>query len=126
MFYLEGFTSVCVCVCVCASACAIMSNSCDSMVYSPPGSSVHGIFFQARIRERVAISSSTGSSLGSTLGSKANFPGLRDWQEDSLLLSCLGRVYLQLPKRQVQWKGSQKDAISWGRLKKGGVRADGR
>ena len=41
------------------------SHSCstlyDAMDYSPPGSSVHGIF-QARMLERVAISSSRGSS----------------------------------------------------------------
>ena len=29
-------------MCVCVGS--VMSNSCDSMVYSPPGSSVHGIF----------------------------------------------------------------------------------
>ena len=34
---------------------------CDPMDYSPPGSSVHGIF-QARVLERVAISFSRGSS----------------------------------------------------------------
>ena len=34
---------------------------CDPMDYSPPGSSVHGIF-QARILEWIAISSSRGSS----------------------------------------------------------------
>ena len=34
---------------------------CDLVVYSPPGSSIHGIF-QARILECVAISSSRGSS----------------------------------------------------------------
>ena len=34
----------------------------DPMNYSQPGSSVHGIFFQARILEWVAISSSRGSS----------------------------------------------------------------
>ena len=39
-----GFVCVCVCVCVC-----------DPTDYSPPGSSVHGIF-QARILEWVAIS----------------------------------------------------------------------
>ena len=38
----------------CAQSC---STLCDSMDYSPPGSSVHGIF-QARILEWVAISSS--------------------------------------------------------------------
>ena len=39
---------VCVCVCVCLSTC------------SPPGSPIYGIF-QARILEKVAISSSRGS-----------------------------------------------------------------
>ena len=43
---------MCVCVCVCVS-CLVMSD-CDPKGYSPPGSSVHGIF-QARILERVAI-----------------------------------------------------------------------
>ena len=38
-----------------------MSDSCDPMEYSPPGSSVHGIF-QARMLEWVAISFSRGSS----------------------------------------------------------------
>ena len=34
---------------------------CEPMDYSPPGSSVHGIF-QARILEQVAMPSSRGSS----------------------------------------------------------------
>ena len=38
---------------------SVVSNSCDPMDYSPPGSSVHGIF-QARILEQVVISSSRG------------------------------------------------------------------
>ena len=43
-------------------ACSVMSDSlCDPMGYSPPGSSVYGIF-QARILEWVAISFSRGSS----------------------------------------------------------------
>ena len=41
-------------------SCSVMSNLCDTLDCSPPGSSVHGIF-QARILEWVAISSSTGS-----------------------------------------------------------------
>ena len=51
----------------------LVSNLCltllDTMDYSPPGSSVHGIS-QARIQEWVAISFSRGSSLtqGSNLG----------------------------------------------------------
>ena len=46
-------------------ACCLVAQSCltpwDSMDYSPPGFSVHGIL-QARILELVAISSSSGSS----------------------------------------------------------------
>ena len=53
---------VCVCVCVCVHArtqsCLTL---CDPMDYSPPGSSVHGIF-QARIMEWVAIFYFRGSS----------------------------------------------------------------
>ena len=49
---------MCVCVCVCAW---LYLTLCDPMDYSPPGSSVHGIF-QARILEWVAISSCGGSS----------------------------------------------------------------
>ena len=50
-----------VCVCVCAHSHSVMSDSCDPMDCSPPGSSVHGIL-QARILEWVLISSSRGSS----------------------------------------------------------------
>ena len=39
---------------------------CDSMDYSPPGSSIHGIF-QARILEWVAISISTGNVFTATV-----------------------------------------------------------
>ena len=45
--------SQCVCVCVCINH-SVVSNSCDPMDYSLPGSSVHGIL-QARILEWVAI-----------------------------------------------------------------------
>ena len=120
---LAGRVYLCVCVCVCVCVCArvrmrsVISNSCDSMVYSPPGSSVHGTFFPGK---------NTGAGchfllhrIFPTLGLKANFPGLRDWQADSSLLSHLGRVCLQVPKWQVQWKGSQKDTVSWGKVKKG-------
>ena len=44
---------------LCAQSCLTL---CDTMDCSPTGSSVHEIF-QARILERVAISSSWGSSL---------------------------------------------------------------
>ena len=51
---------VCVCVCVCVS-CSVVSDSCDPMDYSPPGSPIHEIL-QARILEWVAIPFSRGSS----------------------------------------------------------------
>ena len=51
---------VCVCVCVCIS-CSVVSDSCDPMDYSLPGSSVHGIL-QARILEWVATPFSRRSS----------------------------------------------------------------
>ena len=50
---------------------------CDPMDYSPPGSSIHGIF-QARIQEWIAISFSRGSSQA------------RDWTQ----VSCIGRQIL--------------------------------
>ena len=52
-----SFREVCCVVC----ACSVMSDSCDPMDCSPPGSSVHGIL-QARILEWVAMPSSKGSS----------------------------------------------------------------
>ena len=42
-------------------SCQVVSDFCDLLDYSPPGSSVHGIL-QARILGRVAISFSRGSS----------------------------------------------------------------
>ena len=51
---------------------------CDPVDYSPPGSSVHGIF-EARIMEWIAISFSRG--LFSTQGSNLH---LLHWQADSL------------------------------------------
>ena len=41
--------------------CLVVSDSCDPVDYSPPGSAVHGIL-QARTLEWVAISISRGSS----------------------------------------------------------------
>ena len=55
-FYLY----VCACVCLC-STCQLCLTLCDPMDCSPLDFSVPGIF-QARILERVAISSSRGSS----------------------------------------------------------------
>ena len=49
-------------LCACyVLSCSVMSNSCNLMDCSPPGSSVHGIL-QARTLECVAISFSRGSS----------------------------------------------------------------
>ena len=81
------YTSVCVCVCVCVCARArahVHTQSCltfyDSMDYSQPGSSDHGIL-QARILEWVAIFSSRRSSQP------------RD-QTHVSFVSCLGRWIL--------------------------------
>ena len=60
-----------------------MSDSCNHVDYSLPGSSVHEIL-QLSILKRVAISFSRGSSL---LGIKPVSPA---WQVDSLPLSHLG------------------------------------
>ena len=54
----------CVCVCVCVCVCARAQSCptlCNTMDYSPPGSSVHE-FSQTRILEWVAMLSSRGSS----------------------------------------------------------------
>ena len=63
--YVHVCVCVCVCVCVWCTCTHMHAQSsptlCDPMDYSPPGSSVHGIS-QARILERVAISSSRGAS----------------------------------------------------------------
>ena len=64
-------------LCMCAELLQFCPTLCDLMDYSPPGSSVHGIF-QARILEWVAISSSRGSS----------WP--KDWTCVSYI-SCTGR-----------------------------------
>ena len=58
-------------------SCWVMSDSCDPMSCSPPGSSVHRIF-QARILEWIAISFSRGSS----------------WPRDWTWVSCTaGRLF---------------------------------
>ena len=77
---------VCVCVCVCVRVCErahALSHVtlCDSMDYSPPGSSVPGIL-RARILEWVATFSSRGFSQPRDPNSS-----LLDWQVDSLPLS---------------------------------------
>ena len=70
--------------------CAAMDSLWTQGLYSPPGSSVHGIL-QARILEWVAISYSKGTFL--TQGSN---PCLLHWQADSLPLSHLGSPLLIL------------------------------
>ena len=55
----SSLQKIILCVCVCVQSCLTL---CDPMDYSPPGSSVHGLF-QARILEWVA---SRGSSRGSS------------------------------------------------------------
>ena len=49
------------CVCVCAQQLQLCPTLCDPVDYSPPGSSVHGIF-PARILEWVGMPSSRASS----------------------------------------------------------------
>ena len=82
---LMPFVRACVCVLV-AQSCP---NLCNSMDYSPPGSSVHGIL-QARILEWVAIFFSKGSSQP---GIEPRYPAL---QADALLSELLGKSSLHL------------------------------
>ena len=67
------FSHAC-CYCSVAKSCLTL---CNPMVYSPPGSFVHGIS-QARILEWVTISFSWGSS----------------WSRDQTHVSCIGRWIL--------------------------------
>ena len=60
---------------VCMRVCSVISDPCNPMGCSPPGSFVHGIF-QASILEWVAISYSRGSS----------------WPRDQTLVSCLSCI----------------------------------
>ena len=86
-----------------------MSDSCDPMDCSPPGSSVHGIF-QARILEWVAISSSRGSSCPrdqTHLSCLCPLP----WKVDSLHLSHLESPWTKNTSKshnewiEAQWSG---------------------
>ena len=61
------------------------ASLCDPMHYSPPGSSVHGVF-PARILEQVAISYSKGSSRPRD---RTHISCLLRWQVDSLPLCHL-------------------------------------
>ena len=90
-------------LCVCDKSCLTL---CDSMEYSLPDFSVHGIF-QARILEWVVISSSRESSWPREgQGSNSCLLHLLHWQADSLPLYHLGRlsyVYLLSNSRKLFW-----------------------
>ena len=60
ILYIECTWNTMMCICLC-SVTQLCVTLCDPMYYSPPASSVHGIF-QARILEWVTISSSKVSS----------------------------------------------------------------
>ena len=77
LFFYYGFL---LCVCVQSLSCATPTD------YSPPGSSVRGIFL-ARVLKWVAISSSRHSS--PTQGWNPHLQHLLHWQADSLPLSHL-------------------------------------
>jgi len=79
-------------LCACVLSRSDVSDSCDLMDYSPPGSTVHGVF-QARILERVAISYSRESS---QLRDQTPASHFLHWQADSLPLHQLGSLMLKL------------------------------
>ena len=76
---------------VCARSLQSCLTLCDSMDYSPPGSSVHGIL-QTRMLEWVAVSFSKGSSWP-----RDWTHGLLHWRADFLLLSHQGSPQHGLP-----------------------------
>ena len=89
---LKSYSCSVLCLCIYykyfnISLCAELFQSCltlcDSMDYSPPGSSVYGIL-QARILEWVIMPSSRGSSWPRD---RTSLLCLLHWQEDSLLLA---------------------------------------
>ena len=82
--------------CVCALGHSVVSL-CDPMDCSPPGSSVHGLL-QARVLERVAISSSSGSS---------SQPG------DGTSVSCTGRHVLYRRRHQGSPGGEGQGPFHW-------------
>ena len=69
--YMLYLVEVSVCVCVCVNH-SVMSNSCDPMDCSLPGSSVRGIL-QARILEWVAIPFSKSQYMGKKKDSWSGF-----------------------------------------------------
>ena len=97
---LAQLYSLCVfvCVCACPQSCLTLW---DTMDYSLPGSSVHGIL-QARLLEWVAIAYSRVSSL---LGLNLCLLPLLHWQTDILPLHQLyySFVFLSLLSHIRQW-----------------------
>ena len=71
--------------CMCAQSCPAL---CDRMDCSPPGSSLSMEIFQARILERVTISSSSGSSQ----------------PRDSTCISCAFCIGRQIPYHCTTWE----------------------
>ena len=77
---------------------------CDPMDYSPPGSSIHGIF-QARVLEWVAIAFSKALSIIRQMG-KYYFPPHRGWSEDkaaSSKASLVAQLVKNLPAMRETW-----------------------
>ena len=96
-----------------------MSDSCEHMNCSPPGSSVHGVF-QARILEWIAISFSRGSSQPrkQTQVSSIADRFSTDWSYEVSPVQSIG-----VPKVAHKKKGHEKtleeiiveNSIKWGR-----------
>ena len=97
-----------------------MSNSCNLMDFSPPGSSVHGIL-QARILEWVAISFSRRSSqprdrtwvsciTGRCFTNCATREYLRDKEEmEKDAEENWSEVYEENPEREAPWRPMEKN-----------------
>ena len=96
-----------------------MSDSCDHMNCSPPGSSVHGIF-QARILEWMAISFSRGSSLSRKQTQVSHIAGIifTEWSSEGSPVQII-----DVPKVEHKKKGHEKtleeiiveNSLKWGR-----------
>ena len=86
---------VCVCVslCVCvrsrARTCSVVSNSCDPVDCSPPGSSAHGILQARRLEWGCRF------LLQGTFPARAPDAGLPHLQAGSLSLSLQGRPFFR-------------------------------